>query len=74
MRGRHADSFLKMVGVTDTIAHNEAEYIEIAVKLGLDPVWRRNIAERIKARQDYVYDDKVCVKALEEFYRQVVQQ
>nr|WP_275994084.1 hypothetical protein [Argonema antarcticum] len=74
MRGRHADSFLRMLGVTDTIAQTEAEYIEIAIKLGLDPVWRRQIAERIKARQDYVYDDKACVKALEEFYRQVVQQ
>jgi len=74
MRGRHADSFLKMLGVSDTIAQTEAEYIDIAVKLGLDPVWRRDIAERIKARQDYVYDDKACVKALEDFYRQVVQQ
>jgi len=25
-----------MLGVTDTIAKNEAEYIEIAVRLGLD--------------------------------------
>ena len=44
MRGRHSDSFLKMLGVTDTIAHNVAEYIEIAVKLGLNPVWRRDIS------------------------------
>jgi predicted O-linked N-acetylglucosamine transferase (SPINDLY family) len=38
MRGRHSDSFLKMLGVTDTIAENEAEYIEMAIKLGLDPM------------------------------------
>lgn len=74
MRDRISYAILKMLGVSDTIAPNEAEYIEIAVKLGLDPVWRRDIAERIKARQDYVYDDKACVKALEDFYRQVVQQ
>ncbi|MFB2967585.1 tetratricopeptide repeat protein [Aerosakkonema sp. BLCC-F183] len=73
MRGRHADSFLKMLGVTDTIAQNEAEYIYIAAKLGLDPVWRSNIKESIKARQDYLYEDRTCVKGLEEFYQKIVQ-
>ncbi|TVP60716.1 MAG: O-linked N-acetylglucosamine transferase, SPINDLY family protein [Nodularia sp. (in: Bacteria)] len=72
MRGRHTDSFLKLLGVTDTIAKNEAEYIEIAVKLGIDPVWRCNISERISQRQNYLFDDQVCVAGLETFYQQVV--
>ncbi|WP_226574849.1 O-linked N-acetylglucosamine transferase family protein [Microseira wollei] len=54
MEGRHAYAFLKMLGVTDTIAQNEAEYTDIAVKLGLDPTWLRQIAERIKAGHDYL--------------------
>lgn len=74
MRGRHADSFLKLLGVTDTIARDEAEYIEIAVRLGLDPLWRQDIAKRMQARQDYLFDDKACVKALEDFYQQLVRQ
>jgi len=74
MRGRHSDSFLKMLGVTDTIAQNEVEYIEIAVKLGLDPAWRRNIVERINESHDRLYDDKACVLGLETFYKQVVQE
>ncbi|MEH2183078.1 O-linked N-acetylglucosamine transferase, SPINDLY family protein [Nostoc sp.] len=73
MRGRHSDSFLKMLGVTDTIAKNEAEYIEIAVKLGLDPAWRRSIAERMSQNHDRLFDDKACVAGLEAFYKQVVQ-
>jgi len=72
MRGLHADSFLKMLGVTDTIAKNEVEYIEIAVKLGIDSEWRRDIAERISHRQGNLFDDRVCVTALEAFYQQVV--
>lgn len=72
MRGRHAYAFLKMLGVTDTIAQNEAEYIDIAVKLGLEPTWQSQIAERIKAGQDYLYDDKTCVEGLEAFYQQIV--
>ena len=74
MRGLHADSFLKMLGVTDTIAKNEVEYIDIAVKLGLELEWRREISERISQRQDYLFDDKVCVGGLEDFYQEVVRE
>ncbi len=73
MRGRHSDSFLKMLGVTDTIAENEAEYIEIAVKLGLDQAWRDTIAERMSQNHDRLFDDKACVAGLEAFYKQVVE-
>jgi predicted O-linked N-acetylglucosamine transferase (SPINDLY family) len=72
MRGRHSYSFLKMIGVTETIAQNKAEYIEIAVKLGVDSGWRRNIAERINESHDRLYNDKACIVGLESFYKQVV--
>jgi predicted O-linked N-acetylglucosamine transferase (SPINDLY family) len=72
MRGRHTDSFLKLLGVTDTIAKNEAEYIDIAVKLGLDSAWRNSIAERMSQNQDLLFEDKTCVLGLEAFYKQVV--
>ncbi len=72
MRGRHSYGILKMLGVTDTIAKNEAEYIEIAVRLGLDREWRDSIVERMIHRHPYLYDDKTCVEALEAFYRRVV--
>lgn len=72
MRGRHSYSFLSMIEVTETSAQNEMEYIEIAVKLGLDPEWRRNIVERIQERHDRLYEDKACVAGLEAFYKQVV--
>ncbi|MDM3859421.1 MAG: glycosyltransferase [Aphanizomenon gracile PMC644.10] len=71
MRGRHTDSFLKMIGVTDTIASNEQEYIEIAVRLGLDKPWRRSIAERMSQNHDCLFDDKACVTGLESFYKKV---
>ncbi|MEG5081479.1 O-linked N-acetylglucosamine transferase, SPINDLY family protein [Microcoleus sp. AT8-B4] len=74
MRGLHAYSFLKMLGVTDTIAQNEEEYIQIAVKLGLDSQWRRDIAQRMSQRQGNLFDDKVCVTALETFYQEVVRE
>ncbi len=74
MRGRHSYSFLKMIGVTETIAQTEVEYVEIAVRLGLEPAWRQEIAERMHERHDRLYDDKTCVAGLEAFYKQVVQE
>lgn len=74
MRGCQSYGILKMLGVTDTIAQNEAEYIEIAVKLGLDPQWREGISQRMSQRHAYLYEDKSCVKGLEQFYQQVVQE
>ncbi|HEY9852739.1 MAG TPA: tetratricopeptide repeat protein [Leptolyngbyaceae cyanobacterium] len=74
MRGRHAYSFLKMLGVTDTIAQTEAEYIDLAVKLGVDAVWRQNIQEKMKTRHHHLFDDRNCVKSLEDFYQSIVQQ
>ena len=72
MRGRHAYGILQMMGITTTIAQNEAEYVEIAVKLGLDQEWRQEISRQITELQDNVYDDQTCVTALESFYKQVV--
>ncbi len=72
MRGLHACSFLKMLAVTDILAKNEVEYIEIAVKLGTDSEWRLDIAERMSQRQGNLFDDRVCVTALEAFYQEVV--
>lgn len=73
MRGRHSYAILQTLGVTETIATNEAEYIDIAVRLGFDRQWRDEIIEKMKQRHSYLYDDKTCVAALEEFYQQIVE-
>ncbi|MEO3706552.1 hypothetical protein [Trichormus azollae] len=72
MRGRHTDSFLKLLGMTYTIAKNEHDYIEIDIKLGLDPDWRKSIVERMSQNHHRLFDDKNCVTALEAFYQEVV--
>jgi len=72
MRGRHSYAILKMLGVTETIAQDADEYIEIAVRLGLDSQWRNSIVEQISDRNSCLYDDQTCVMALEAFYQSVV--
>lgn len=72
MRGRHAYGILKTLGVTETIAQTEAEYIEIAVRLGQEPDWRRQLVASMRDRHAHLYDDRTCVDALEAFYQQAV--
>jgi len=69
MRGRHTDSFLKMIGMTETIAANPQEYVEIAIRLGNDRQWRQAIKQALKAKCGSLYDDPDCVRGLEVFYR-----
>lgn len=71
MRSRHSYGILKMLGVTETIANSEREYIQIAVKLGQDQTYNQTIREKIKVRLDRLYHDLECVKALEKFYLQI---
>ncbi|MBD2017316.1 tetratricopeptide repeat protein [Microcoleus sp. FACHB-53] len=74
MRGRHSYGILRQLGVTETIAKTEAEYIDIAVRLGLDSTWRESLVQRMIEHHGNLYDDKTCVEALEAFYRRVVQE
>jgi protein O-GlcNAc transferase len=71
MRGRQSYGMLQMLGVTETIASSEAEYIDIAVRLGLEPEWRAAIVQQMHQNQSRLFNDKACVAGLEAFYRQV---
>lgn len=74
MRGRLSYAMLKMISMTQTIAENEAEYIDVAVRLGLDPAWRLEISQCTVTHYHPLYNDTACVVALEAFYKQVVQE
>lgn len=74
MRGRHSYGILRALGITETIAQTEAEYVEIAVRLGQDPAWRQQVVAKMRDRHADLYDDTACVDALETFYQQVVEQ
>jgi len=74
MRGRLSYAMLTRLGLSETIAQDEAEYIDIAVRLGLEPVWRDGIVQYTAEHHDCLYNDTTCVAALEEFYQRVVQE
>ncbi len=72
MRGRQSYAILTQLGVTDTIARNSTEYIEIAVRLGLDKQKRENVIQRMGANYSSLFSDTRCVRVLEDFYKRKV--
>ncbi|MFZ4665597.1 MAG: tetratricopeptide repeat protein [Prochlorotrichaceae cyanobacterium] len=67
MRSRHSAAILQILGITETIASSEAEYIQIAIELGLNSAWRKSISEKLKNNHDRIFNDLDCVQALEKF-------
>jgi len=72
MRSRHSFGILTQLNVTETIARDVEEYVDIAVKLGRDRHRREDVIQKIVNGYQNLYWDTRSVKALEEFYRQVV--
>jgi len=73
MRGRHSYGILKRLGVTETIASTKEEYIEIAIKLGLNHAWRQQLRQNTSQNHSNLYADAESVKGLESFYHQALQ-
>lgn len=71
-RTRQSTGILTRLGLTTTIATQESEYLDIAIRLGLDVQWRTQIVNNIRDNLHLLYQDITPVKALEEFYHNVV--
>jgi predicted O-linked N-acetylglucosamine transferase (SPINDLY family) len=74
MRARHSCAILTQLSVTETIARDAAEYVDIAVRLGLDREWRRAVIDRAAAGYQRLYSDSRSVDALEKFLQRVVRE
>ena len=72
MRGRHTLAFLRMMGITETIADSIDDYVEIAVRLGRDLPWRKQIGGQVAENKDKLYRDMESIRGLESFLELVV--
>lgn len=72
MRGRHSLAILKMMGIEETIAASKEEYVQIAIRLGKDALYRQYISQQIADNKHKLYNDLKPVRALEEVFFQVV--
>ncbi len=70
LRSRHAYAMLKMMGITETIAENINNYIEIAVRLGRDQKYFDRLRMLIQKHNHKIYDDTSFMNSLEQFYKE----
>jgi predicted O-linked N-acetylglucosamine transferase (SPINDLY family) len=73
MRGRHCHAILQMLGIGETVAGSEAEYVDIAVRLAGDPALRAALRQKTAANKAKLFADPAPVRALEQWIEQVVQ-
>ncbi|MFB2980228.1 glycosyl transferase family 2, partial [Microseira sp. BLCC-F43] len=72
MRGRVTMAFLKMMGISETIAQSKEEYVQMAVRLGQDAQYRQHISQQIAQKKHQLYGDLKPVRALEDFILKLV--
>jgi protein O-GlcNAc transferase len=73
MRGRHSAAILAMMGTPDTIASTIDEYIALAVRLGSDSAWRKQVSQKTAGNKHRLYRDTICITALEDFIEAAVE-
>jgi len=71
MRGRHACAMLLGMGLTELIAKDKSEYVRIVTRLRRDRAFYAQVRAQIAGNRDRIYNDKSCIRALEDFYRKV---
>ena len=67
LRGRLASGILRRMGVTELITSNEAEYVNLVVRLVQDRDYRNAVQEKIIANRSILFDDLEPIRALEQF-------
>jgi protein O-GlcNAc transferase len=72
-RGRHTQAMYRKMGILDCIASNATHYVDIAVSLGCDKGYAREIRDRIMARNHVLYEDPRVVHEFERFFFHAVQ-
>ena len=69
MRGRVTAGMYRAMGSTDCMAENIEDYIEIALKLGLDERYRIEISERLRNSNEILFNDPNVVAEFENFFK-----
>jgi predicted O-linked N-acetylglucosamine transferase (SPINDLY family) len=72
MRGRQSAGMLNIIGVTETIAKDEQDYIDIAVKLGLNKEYKQSIIDQMSKNHHLLFEDKQCSVDLENFIKEAI--
>lgn len=71
-RGRLTHAMYRQMGVTDCIAPNREGYVALATRLGRDPEFRRETAEKILTRVDTLFENQTVIAEHAAFFTRAV--
>ena len=69
MRGRVTAGMYRLMGIKACIAKNLSEYVEIALKLGLDKNYRYEISQRIRFSNQILFENREVINEFETFFK-----
>ena len=67
LRGRFSTATCERMGMSELVAGDMAEFADIALRLGTDDGYRREIRNRRAQTSDAIFDDPVYLAAIERF-------
>lgn len=68
LRGRSTLACYEQMGISDCVAKDPQEYIRLAVRIGCDAEYRRDIRSRILARKGVLYSNTNAVEELGDIF------
>jgi len=67
-RGRHTQAMYRKMAIFDCIARDPQDYIDIAVRIGTDGEYARDLRQRILARKRVLFEDARVLREFERFF------
>ena len=68
LRGRVTYGYYRRMGVMDCVAASQSEYVDIAVKIGTNPDYRRMLREKILQNNAVLYENPEAVDEMVRFF------
>lgn len=72
LRGRLTYGCYRQIGVMDCVTSSVAEYVEIALRLGNDPAYRKEIQAKISAAAPKLFSNLEYVREMEAFFKEAI--
>lgn len=74
LRGRLASGVLRRMGLNALIAQTKLEYVNLVVRLVVDPSYRSHIRQEIQQRKSVLFDDQSAMGPFQDFVESVARQ
>lgn len=73
-RGRYTSACYRKMGISDCVATDARQYVQIAVALGTDRAFRVDVEEKIRAASHLLFEDVEAVSEHERIFSELIEE